>query len=98
MLMSEVQHRYAQQECIIHSNIAKSDNVVELYHYTESKEEFVLLMEYCNDAGYFEQKIEQVRIVKGFISHKFVEFDTNYELRKALIVLIRHLAWPKSYS
>lgn len=96
--MSDVQHRYAQQECIIHSNIAKSDNIVELYHYTESKDEFVLLMEYCNDAGYFEEKIEQVRIVKGFNSHGFVELDTDYELRKALIVLIRHFAWPESYS
>jgi serine/threonine protein kinase len=56
-LMSEMQHRYAQQECIIHSQI-KHENVVELYHYTESPEEFVLLMEYCNDAGYFEDKIE----------------------------------------
>lgn len=96
--MSEVQHRYAQQECIIHSNLAKSDNVVELYHYTESKEEFVLLMEYCNDAGYFEEKIEQVRIVEDYNTHEFVEFDTNYELRKAIIVLIRHLVGPESYS
>lgn len=59
--MSEVQYRYAQQECIIHSNIGRHDNIVELFHYTESKDEFVLLMEYCNDAGYFEDKIEQVR-------------------------------------
>lgn len=92
--MSEVQHRYAQQECIIHSNLAKSDNVVELYHYTESKEEFVLLMEYCNDAGYFEEKIEQVRIVEGFITLVFIEADTDYELRKAAIVFIRHIAGP----
>lgn len=63
--MSEVQHKYAQQECIIHSNLARSDNVVELYHYTESQQEIVLLMEYCNDAGYFEEKIEQVRIGEG---------------------------------
>jgi hypothetical protein len=62
--MSDVQHRYAQQECIIHSNVGHHENIVELYHYTESKEEFVLLMEYCNDAGYFEEKIEQVRFNK----------------------------------
>lgn len=36
----------------------KHENVVELYDYTESQEEIVLLMEYCNDANYFEDKIE----------------------------------------
>jgi len=34
--------------------------VVELYDYTEDDKEFVLLMEYCNDANYFEDKIEAV--------------------------------------
>ena len=62
--MSDVQHRYAQQECIIHSNVGNHENIVELYHYTESKDEFVLLMEYCNDAGYFEDKIEQVKLLR----------------------------------
>ena len=57
--MSEVQHRYARQECIIQSQM-KHENIVELYEYTESKQEFVLMMEYCNDASYFEDKIEQV--------------------------------------
>jgi hypothetical protein len=42
--------------------------VVELYDYTESQNEFVLLMEYCNDAAYFEEKIEQVGY-KFFESH-----------------------------
>jgi hypothetical protein len=37
--------------------------VVELYDYTESHNEFVLLLEYCNDAAYFEEKIEQVRFI-----------------------------------
>lgn len=32
--------------------------MVELYDYTESDKEFVLLMEYCNDANYFQDKIE----------------------------------------
>ena len=56
-LVSEVQHRYAKQECIIQSQL-KHENVVELYDYTESYDEFVLLLEYCNDAAYFEEKIE----------------------------------------
>jgi serine/threonine protein kinase len=56
-LIGEVQHRYAQRECIIQSQL-KHENVVELYDYTESSTEFVLLMEYCNDASYFDEKIE----------------------------------------
>jgi len=31
---------------------------VELFDYTENDQEIVLLMEYCNDANYFEDKIE----------------------------------------
>ena len=58
-LMSETQYGYARQECTIHSQL-KHENVVELYDYTESKSEFVLLMEYCNQANYFQEKIEEV--------------------------------------
>lgn len=38
----------------------KHENIVELYEYTENDKEIVLLMEYCNDANYFEEKIEGV--------------------------------------
>ena len=38
----------------------KHDNIVELYDYTENDEAIVLLMEYCNHARYFEEKIEGV--------------------------------------
>ncbi|MFS8160498.1 MAG: hypothetical protein ACMG6E_09905 [Candidatus Roizmanbacteria bacterium] len=40
----------------------KFENIVELYDYTENDEEIVLLMEYCNDANYFQEKIEEVSI------------------------------------
>lgn len=59
-LVSEVQHNYARQECFIQSQL-RHENIVELYDYTENDNEFVLLMEYCNDASYFEDKIENVR-------------------------------------
>jgi calcium/calmodulin-dependent protein kinase I len=58
--MTEAQHAYARRECTIHSQL-KHENIVELYDYTESEKEFVLLMEYCNDANYFYDKIEEVR-------------------------------------
>ncbi len=57
--MSLAQHEYARNECTIHSQL-KHENVVELYDYTESDKEFVLLMEYCNNANYFQDKIEDV--------------------------------------
>jgi serine/threonine protein kinase len=44
---------------MIHSQL-KHENVVELYDYTENEKEIVLLMEYCNHANYFEEKIETV--------------------------------------
>ena len=68
-LMSPVQHNYARQECTIHSQL-RHDNVVELYDYSENQDEIVLIMEYCNDAGYFEDKIESVS--KVFLPHQLI--------------------------
>jgi hypothetical protein len=36
---------------------------VKLYDYTENDKEIVLLMQYVNDANYFEEKIEEVSLV-----------------------------------
>jgi len=36
----------------------KHENIVEVYNYFEDEEDITMLMEYCNDAGYFENKIE----------------------------------------
>ena len=36
------------------------DNIVKLHEYTENDKEFVLFMEYCNDANYFEEKLVNV--------------------------------------
>jgi hypothetical protein len=36
------------------------DNVVELFDYTETKNEYVLYMEYCDKADYLTQKIHEV--------------------------------------
>ncbi|CDW71382.1 calcium-dependent protein kinase 10-like [Stylonychia lemnae] len=56
-LLNDVQIQYARQECTIQS-LLKHENIVELYHYTENDQEITLLMEYCNDANYFEDRIE----------------------------------------
>ena len=40
----------------------RHENIVKLYEYTENEKEIVLLMEYINDANYFEEKLEEVCI------------------------------------
>ena len=44
---------------MIHSCLTH-DNIVKLHEYTENEKEFVLFMEYCNDANYFEEKLVNV--------------------------------------
>ena len=39
------------------------DNIVKLHEYTENDKEFVLFMEYCNDANYFEEKHVNVSLM-----------------------------------
>jgi len=39
----------------------KHENIIELYDYFENDQNFVMLMEYANDAKYFEHKIENKR-------------------------------------
>ena len=56
----------------------KFENIVELYDYTENDDEIVLLMEYCNDANYFQEKIEEVSITISII------------LRSSLLIMPRH--------
>jgi len=55
-LMDEVGVNFARTECAVHSQF-DHDNIVKLYEYTENESEFVLFMEYCNDANYFDDKL-----------------------------------------
>ena len=36
------------------------DNVVELYNYTETEDEFLLFMEYCDRGAYLSDRIHSV--------------------------------------
>ena len=38
----------------------KHENIVNLYEYTETKEEYVLFMEYCDKGAHLSQKILEV--------------------------------------
>jgi serine/threonine protein kinase len=57
----------------------KHENIVELYDYTENDKEIVLLMEYCNDANYFEQKLEEV-ILKFLYLKKLKRFSDRMHI------------------
>lgn len=57
----------------------KHDNVVELYDYTENEKEIVLLMEYCNDPNYFENKIEEVSVLISSLKIHYLQ-----------IIVLRH--------
>lgn len=57
---------FAYKECVVHSQLSH-DCVVKLHEYTESEDQFVLFMEYANDAEYFDNKIVEVRIAFLFI-------------------------------
>ena len=44
-------------ECYVHS-MFNHENIVTCHDYFEDEQDITLLMEYCNDAKYFENKIE----------------------------------------
>ena len=53
-------HDFARKECSIHSSM-HHPNVVKLYDYTESPDEYQLYMEYADQGDYLCQKILDVR-------------------------------------
>ena len=56
-LFGEFQLPQARTECAV-QKLFNHPNIVELYTYTECEQFIVLFMEYCNDASYFEHKLE----------------------------------------
>lgn len=51
------------------------ENVVKLYEYTETKDEYVMYMEYCDRAGYLADKILEVSyediLTKSIATHPY---------------------------
>lgn len=72
----------------MHSQL-NHDNVVKLHEYTESEEQFVLFMEYANDAEYFDNKIVEVSNITSdryFLPLSVIGSDTT-NLRKIFLSL-----------
>jgi len=60
-LFGDNQLNQAHQESVV-QGMFKHENIVELYDYFEDQQDITMLMEYCNDAKYFENKIENVSL------------------------------------
>ena len=58
-LFSANQRIQAQIECSIHAQM-KHSNIIKAYNYVEDEKCFTQILEYCNDASYFEEKIINV--------------------------------------
>ena len=71
-LQDDIGIDFAYKECVVHSQLV-NDNIVRLHEYTESEDQFVLFMEYCNDAEYFDNKIVEVsQVIAPFQTQKLV--------------------------
>ena len=55
--MSHLHKKQAMQECLIHSQLSH-ENIIELYNYTETEAEYILLMEYADKENFLSEKIE----------------------------------------
>ena len=53
--------QFAIQECAIQCCL-EHDNVVKLYEYTETETEYIIFMEYVNDANYFTDNLVEVSL------------------------------------
>ncbi len=58
-LLNPLAYKFAKQECAIHS-MMDHQNVVKLYNYTETQQEYVLFMEFCDKYDYLSNKILEV--------------------------------------
>ena len=69
----------------------KHENIIELYDYFESDKNFVMLMEYANDAKYFEHKIENVSLLYVSVVWPFyLETNGDQKWRKTKVLLHGH--------
>ena len=57
--MNDFQRRLAKQEFPLHCSL-KHENIVKGLEWSESEEEYVMLMEYMNSPNYFREKIDVV--------------------------------------
>eukprot|EP00347_Sterkiella_histriomuscorum_P023996 403332662 len=55
-LFNQIAHEFAQRECMVHYSM-NHENVIELYEYCDTKEEYQLYMEFADQTDYLSRKI-----------------------------------------
>ena len=75
-LSNEKAHEFATRECAVHSNM-DHDNIVKLFDYTETEEDYLLYMEFCDKADYLPAKILEVSALN------------LYQLQRNLIIVYK---------
>ena len=90
-LMDQLGVNFAYKECVVHS-LLEHDNVVKLHEYTENDGEFVLFMEYCNDAEYFDNKIVEV---SHFFGPEPIWKWKNFKIKRQADITILQFAHKK---
>ena len=58
-LFNDLAHDFAKKECSIHSSMSHP-NIVKLYDYSDTPEEYQLFMEYADKGDYLCKKIIEV--------------------------------------
>lgn len=53
----------ARQECVIQSQMDHK-NIIKLHKFAESSSTIELIMDYCSNGSYFEDRLEEVRKLK----------------------------------
>ena len=69
--MNPLAKKFAMQECAIHSQL-KHQNIVNLFEYTETKDEYVLFMEYCDKGAHLSQKILEVSYLGCNLANRLI--------------------------
>lgn len=57
--MSDLAKKFARRECEIHQKM-KHENIIKLYEYRETQDEYQLYMEYANKGEFLAKKILEV--------------------------------------
>ena len=58
-LLNPILQKFAKQECLFHSYM-EHKNVVRLIEYTETDEEYIMFVEFCDRANHLQRKILDV--------------------------------------
>lgn len=72
--LNDLRQVIARQECVIQSEL-DHPNIVKLHKYHESEKNLELVMDFCNHGSYFEDRLEDVRLLHTSSRKSWGEFS-----------------------